>query len=548
MTVVDPFPAPANFSALTTLSRSATPFNDVAIRHPLRPRHALSSFGETPQRTAPHHPSAPTWQRARDGLPEEALLLFGDAGGGLREPQDLAFATLLNCCASLGAVRPGRELHGYLIRRTGGNARTCCSESSLVSFYAKCGFLSQARRVFDQIHERDIVAWAVMLKAYADGRHYRSEMMHLFVEMMGEVIAPNSHTLSLMLSNATPDLGEQLHAFAVKWALDSDAFVGSSLVDVYSRNGCLGLAQLLFDRIPQTDVVCYNCLISGYGRAGITDGLISLYSEMCSKGLMPNQSTFVGLLSGCAHSGLIGLSKQFHAQVIVRGFRFDEVVQVILVDMYAKCGDIESGRTAFDMSTVKQNVAIWNSLICGYGKHGRSLEALQVFDFMEPASVHPDHITFTCLLSTCSHSGLADHGRRLFCSMQECYGIPAREEHYSCMVDLFGRAGMVREAYELISRSACNLGPSVWGALLGACKLHGDSTIGEIAAQKLFELEPDCSGSFVALSNIYSAGKQWQEANAVRELMDDRNISKDTGHSWIEIGGTVHKFRAGTTA
>ncbi|KAG6520407.1 putative pentatricopeptide repeat-containing protein At3g13770, mitochondrial [Zingiber officinale] len=479
-----------------------------------------------------HRAAASTWRRPRDWLPDDAA-------------QDVPFSTLFNCCASLGAVRPGRELHGYMIRRTGGNARTCCSESSLVSFYAKCGFMTQARKVFDQMPERDIVAWAVMLKAYADGGHYRSEMMHLFVEMLSEAIVPNSHTLSLMLSNATPDLGEQLHASAVKWALDSDAFVGSSLVDFYSRNGSLGLAQLLFDRIPQTDVVCYNCLISGYGRAGITEGIVSLYSEMHSKELMPNQSTFVGLLGGCAHSGLIGLSKQFHAQAIVQGFGFDEVVQVILVDMYAKCGDIESCRIAFDMSTVKQNVAIWNSLICGYGKHGRSLEALRVFDFMESVSVHPDHITFTCLLSACSHSGFEDDGRRLFCSMQERYGVPAREEHYSCMVDLFGRAGMVREAYELISRSACKLGPSVWGALLSACKLHGDLTIGEIAAQKLFELEPECSGSYIALSNIYSAGKQWREANAVRELMDERNISKDAGHSWIEVGGMVHRFRAG---
>ncbi|XP_042467111.1 pentatricopeptide repeat-containing protein At5g04780, mitochondrial-like [Zingiber officinale] len=240
---------------------------------------------------------------------------------------------------------------------------------------------------------------------------------------------------------------------------------------------------------------------------------------------MPNQSTFVGLLSGCAHSGLIVLSKQFYAQVIVRGFGFNEVVQVMLVDMYAKYGDIESGRIAFDMSTVKQKVAIWNSLICGYGKHGRSLEALGVFDFMEFASVHPDHTTFTCLLLACSHSGWADDGRRLSCLMQKRYGVPSREEHYSCMVDLFGRAGMVKEAYELIIRSACKLGPSI--------------QLSEKLSQKLFELEPECSGSYVALCNIYSVGKQWQ-ANDVRELMDDWNISKDTSHSWIEVGGLVH--------
>ncbi|KAG6520406.1 hypothetical protein ZIOFF_017456 [Zingiber officinale] len=298
-------------------------------------------------------------------------------------------------------------------------------------------------------------------QAYADGGDYWSEMMHLFVEMLCEAITPNSDT---MLS---------LHLI---WVSSSK-----------------------------------HLQLSG---AWIAEGLISLYSEMCSKELMPNQSTFVGLLSGCAHSGLIVLSKQFYAQVIVRGFGFNEVVQVMLVDMYAKYGDIESGRIAFDMSTVKQKVAIWNSLICGYGKHGRSLEALGVFDFMEFASVHPDHTTFTCLLLACSHSGWADDGRRLSCLMQKRYGVPSREEHYSCMVDLFGRAGMIQ--------------------------------LSEKLSQKLFELEPECSGSYVALCNIYSVGKQWQ-ANDVRELMDDWNISKDTSHSWIEVGGLVHnRFRAGS--
>ncbi|KAG6517287.1 hypothetical protein ZIOFF_020672 [Zingiber officinale] len=279
---------------------------------------------------------------------------------------------------------------------------------------------------------------------------------------------------------------------------------------------------------------------------------------MCSKELMPNQSTFVGLLSGCAHSGLIVLSKQFHAQVIVRGFGFDEVVQVILVDMYAKCGDIESGRTVFDMSMVKRNVTIWNSLICGYGKHGRSLEALGV----------PDHTTFTCLLLACRHSGLADDGRRLSCSMRKRYGVPSREEHYSCMVDLFRRAGIVKEAYELIIRSACKLGPSVWGALLGAsCSYSGLADDG----RRLFCSMQECYGvpsreeHYSCMVDLFrragmvkeayeliirsacklgpsacgvllGAWKQWQ-TNDVRELMDDWNISKDTGHSWIEVGG-----------
>ncbi|WOL03805.1 pentatricopeptide repeat-containing protein DOT4, chloroplastic-like [Canna indica] len=537
--------AVAHFPAIPTLPSAhyedVTPhLRGAAPRRCPRFCTAVSAFNETSDRA-----NALIRRHARDGRPREALSLFRDAvAGGSHEPDHLLIATVLNCCASLGAIRSGRELHGYMVRRTGQKALTCSSGCSLVAFYAKRGFLSSAREVFDQMSDRDIVAWTVMLKAYADKEGYKSETMHLFVEMLHDNVTPNCYTLSIMLSNATLELGEQLHACIVKWSLDSDAFVGSSLVDVYAKSGNLGLAQLVFDRIPLKDVVCYNCLISGYGRTGIIENLVSLYVEMYAVELVPNQSTFVGLLSGCAYSGCICLSKQFHAQVIVRGFFFYEVVQGAIIDMYAKCGDIEAARAAFDTATCKQNVAIWNSIICGYGKHGHTEEALKVFNLMESSSVYPDYITFICLLSACGHTGLVDEGLRLFCLMQH-YSIPATEEHYSCMVDLFGRAGMVREAYELISKSRCKFGPSLWGALLCASRVHGDASIGEIAAERLFELEPECSGSYVALANIYAAEGQWGKANAIRELMNNKNIQKETGYSTIEVGGTVHKFRAG---
>ncbi|CAD5193408.1 unnamed protein product [Musa acuminata subsp. malaccensis] len=519
---------------------------DTAPQRRPRDPSVVLAFDEKPERAAPDPDAALIRQRGREGRPLEALALFRESiSSGLHEPDDLSVATVLNCCASLGAIRSGREVHGVMIRRTQQKTHACSSETSLVSFYAKCGILSQAREVFDQMTERDVVAWTVMLKAYADREGYEMEMMHLFADMLHQGMTPNCHTLSVVLGSAPLELGEQLHAWIVKLSFDSDAFIGSSLVDVYARNGNLGLAQLVFDRIQLKDVVCYNCLILGYGRTGVIEGLVSLFVEMCLVELAPNQSTFVGLLSGCAFSGFISLSKQFHAQAIVRGFDLDEVIQGIIVDMYAKCGNIEAAHAAFNGATIKQNVAIWNSMICGYGKHGNTEEALRTFNFMVSALIQPDHITFICLLSACSHSGLVDEGWRLFCLMHDFYGIPAREEHYSCMVDLFGRTGRLNDAYELISRSMFKFTPSLWGALLSACRVHGNTNMGEVAARKLFELEPECSGSYVALANIYAAGGQWEEANAVREIMDDRNIRKDTGCSWIEVGGLVHKFRAG---
>ncbi|XP_008804799.1 pentatricopeptide repeat-containing protein At3g12770-like [Phoenix dactylifera] len=484
-------------------------------------------------------------RRARDGRPGEALALFREMVVEHRhKPDDLSITVVLGCCALLGAVGSGKEVHGFMVRDSGDKVRDASSESSLVRFYAKCGLLSRAREVFDRMPERDVVSWTIMLLAYADREECQREMMDLFVEMLCGGVLPNGYTFTVVLSRATLEQGEQLHAHIVKRSWDSDAFVGSSLVDLYAENGNLGGAQLVFDRIEHKDVVCYNSLISGYGRVGFVGGLFSLFEEMLLVGLVPNQSSFVALLSGCTNSGFMSPSKQFHAQVIVRGLESDQMIQGVIVDLYAKCGDLELARVAFDRIGVTKNVVVWNSMIDGYAKHGRTEEALQVFSLMELASVHPDYITFICLLSACSHSGFVDEGWRLFCLMREVYGIPAQNEHYCCMVDLLGRAGMVCEAYEFILRSKCGFLASVWGALLSSCRFLKNARIGEIAARRLFELEPKCSGSYVALASIYSAIGQWGVAAAVRELMDVRGIKKDPGYSWIEVDGVVHKFRA----
>ncbi|KAJ4750508.1 Pentatricopeptide repeat-containing protein [Rhynchospora pubera] len=148
-------------------------------------------------------------------------------------------------------------------------------------------------------------------------------------------------------------------------------------------------------------------------------------------------------------------------------------------------------------------------------------------------------------LPACSHTGWVREGLNLFNAMQSVYNLCPRNEHYCCMVDLLGRAGMVQEAYQFICTHKCEYRPSVWGSLLSACRAWGDTDMGEIASRKLFELEPDNSGSYVAMASIYAANGRWGECDGVRESMDGQNIRKDTGYSWIEVDGKVCKFRAG---
>ncbi|KAK8952539.1 Pentatricopeptide repeat-containing protein [Platanthera zijinensis] len=484
---------------------------------------------------------------SRQDEPIEALGLFRELAGGSRQkPSALPLCAVLRCCVSLQATKSGREVHGFVVRNGGEEAAAYRTLSALACFYANCGLRSTARKVFDRMPMRDVVSWTIILMAYANGHDLQGEVMSLFLDMLWDGVLPNRHSLTVIMRCASLTEGKQLQAYITKRGWNSDAFIGSSLTDMYARNRDLDGAKLIFDRIKHKDVVCYNSLLLGYSKNGLSQNLLSVFDEMSLAGLLPNQSTMVGLLNGCASVGLLGLARQFHAHTLARGFGSDEVLQAIVVDMYAKCGDLESARVAFHQMGAVKNIAGWNSMVCGFGKHGHAAEAFEVFDSMQRASFSPDHITFTCLLSACSHSGaMVDEGWKLFNLMGEFYGVPPRKEHYSCMVDLLGRAGRVREAYEFITRS--NVGPvaSVWGALLAACRVWGDAEIGEIAARKLFAIEPEGSGSYVGLAGIFSANERWDEAAAVRRLMDCSGVKKDSGCSLVDVGGGLRKFRAG---
>ncbi|XP_020593229.1 pentatricopeptide repeat-containing protein DOT4, chloroplastic-like [Phalaenopsis equestris] len=427
---------------------------------------------------------------SRQGEALQALDLFRDlAGGSLLKPAAVPLAAALRCCTTLQAVNCGREVHGFLVRNGGEKGATCRTESALVCLYVKCELMSLARKVFDRMPMKDVVSWTIILMGYANGKGLKDEVMCLFLEMLLDGIMPNRHTITVIMGCASFLEGKQLQAYIAKNGWDYDAFTGSSLIDMYAKNGDLVGARLVFDRIEHKDVVCYNSLILGYGRSRHIQSLISIFIEMCLVGLVPNHSSMVGLLNSCALLGLMSLSRQFHAHAVVRGYGSDKVLQGIIIDMYAKCGDLESARAAFDRMGDAKSIAGWNSMICGYGKHGHAMEAFELFDSMQQASFPPQHITFTCLLSACSHS--------------------------------------------------------VWGSLLAACKVWEDADIGEIAARKLFEIEPESSGSYVVLANMFAADERWDDAALVRRLMDGNGIKKDPGSSLISVRGDLRKFRTG---
>lgn len=250
---------------------------------------------------------------------------------------------------------------------------------------------------------------------------------------------------------------------------------------------------------------------------------------------------FGTVLRACAGLAALRHGKEVHCQYLRKGGWRDVIVESALVDLYSKCGSVDYAQRIFVQMQVR-NMITWNSMICGFAQNGRGGEALRIFSQMVREGNKPDYITFIGVLFACSHTGLVDQGRRYFRSMTEDYEIKAGIEHYNCMVDLLGRAGLIEEAEDLLENADCRDDSTLWASLLGACTTSTDSATAEHIAKKMMELDPDYHLSYVLLANVYKTVGRWDDALKIMRLMNDRGVKKMPGKSWIEANGNLCSY------
>ncbi|XP_077229968.1 tetratricopeptide repeat (TPR)-like superfamily protein [Tasmannia lanceolata] len=338
--------------------------------------------------------------------------------------------------------------------------------------------------------------------------------------------------------------GRRIHSHMIISGFVPDQYLMTKLLILYAKNKDLETAHQLFDEMSERNLVSWNAMISGYVQKGLEEVGLNLYYQMRKAGLKPDQFTFASIFRACAGLATLEKGKQVHGVMIKSHIKCNVVVSSALVDMYFKCSSPNDGRRVFDKSS-ERNVVMWTALISGYGQHGRVEEVLVLFNKMINEGLRPNYVTFVAVLSACSHGGLISEGWRYFSLMEREYKIRARGEHCAAMVDLLGRAGRLDEAYEFVQRLPCKEHSVIWGALLGACRIHGDIELVKIAAKRFFELETENAGKYVVLSNTYAAFGLWENVTEVRERMRIWGVRKEPGCSWIEIGREVHTFLIG---
>lgn len=465
-------------------------------------------------------------------------------------PNDFTFPCAFKASASLRFPITGKQLHALAVKcgQIGDEFVGC----SAFDMYCKTDLKEDARKIFDEMPERNIATWnAHISNAVNDGRSKDAVVALLELRRTGR--EPNSITFCAFL-NACADglyleLGRQLHGFVIRSGYDADVSVCNGLIDFYGKCKEVKFSEMVFDGIEMRNDVSWCSLLAVYVQNHEEEKACMIFSKTRKEGVVPTDFMMSSALSACAGMAALELGRSVHAVAVKACIEWNIFVGSALVDMYGKCGSIEDSQQAFGEMPEK-NLVCWNAIIGGYAHQGQVDMALALLEEIGSgiSGLVPNYVTFVCILSACSRAGAVEQGMEIFESMQVRYGIEPGAEHYACVVDMLGRAGMVESAYNFIMKMPMQPTISVWGALLNACKVYSKPELGTIAAENLFKLDPKDSGNHVLLSNMFAAAGRWEEANLVRVEMKDVGIKKGAGCSWIAVKNKIHVFQAKDTS
>lgn len=463
---------------------------------------------------------------AKNGPYEEAIALYYKMLRAGLQPNKFTFPFVLKACAVLNAMEEGIIIHNH-IRSLRFEANVHVG-ASLIDMYGKCGNTEDARYVFDKMPQRNLVAWTAMIAGYAqNGKPI--EALWIFKEMglvgmrpdsvaIGSAVLACVHLKALMT-------GKLIHGYILKCGYEFYIYVATGIIDMYAKCGSVQFARQVFDKMPQRNAVSWNAMISGYAQNGHAKEALALFKKMRLGSFKPDSVTMLCVLPECAHLGYLHSGEQIHCDIVKRGFESDVFVGNSLIDMYSRCGRLDTGRRVFD-SMSRRVVVSWNAMITGYAINGFAEDAITLFSQMQESRVKPNHITFVSLLSACSHAGLADKAWQYFESMKKKYQIIPQVEHYACMVDLLGRTGHLVEAQDFIRKMPLEPTASIWGTLFHACRVHNNVEIGRQVAERLFELEPENGQCSVLLSNVYNRTGRWDDLKNVTMMRKDEIYRK----------------------
>ncbi|KAK1384978.1 putative Tetratricopeptide repeat-like superfamily protein [Heracleum sosnowskyi] len=480
----------------------------------------------------------------------EAMCLFKRMRIEGFRPDSVSVVAVLPACSRLECGRSkalGMTLHGCAI--SCGFEDDLFVSNALIDMYCKCGDTLKGQSVFCNMVHKDAVSWGTLIAGYSQNCECQKSV-DLYMEMTMSGLRTNAVTVASVLPGfgklGLLKQGKEMHNYILKQGFEDDNVVGSALIDMYSNCGSSREAEHVFEFTSHRDIMLWNSMIAGHSGNDQNDSAFRVFRGIWDCKLKPNSITLMSILPVCTKLGALKQGKEIHGHAIRSSLLNVTSVGNSLIDMYCKCGFLQLGVNLFNCM-MEKNAVTYNTIISSHGIHGCAENAFSFFHQMKAARVKPTKLTFIALLSACSHAGLVDRGWSLFNSMVNHYGMQPDMEHYSCMVDLLGRAGQIEEACNFISRMPIKPENDIWLGLLGACRLHNKLQLAKEVGDHILQTGSTDSGCHILMSNLYASAERWEDASKVRIMLKENGLTKKPGHSWIQVDRQIHVFKARQT-
>ncbi|KAL1209983.1 Pentatricopeptide repeat-containing protein [Cardamine amara subsp. amara] len=525
---------------------SVTPDNFLASRlinfytRENRFRQALHVFDEITVRNAFSYNALLIAYTSRE-MYLDAFSLFSSWVGssyhssGTARPDSISISCVLKALSGyddfwLGSL--ARQVHGFVL--TGGFDSDVFVGNGLITYYTKCDTIESARKVFDEMSERDVVSWNSMISGYSQNGSYE-DCKELYKAMLGySDLKPNEVTVISVLQacGQSSDLlfGMEVHKKVLENHIQMGLSLCNAVIGFYAKCGSLDYARALFDEMSEKDSVTYGAIISGYMAHGLVKEAMALFSEMENIGLSTWNAVISGLMQNNNHEEVINSFRE----MIRCGSRPNSVTLSSLLASLTYSSNLKAGfllgaQRVFD-NCKDRSLIVWTAIITAYAVHGDSDSACSLFDQMQCLGIKPDNVTLTAVLSAFAHSGVSDKAQHIFDSMVTKYDIEPGVEHYACMVSVLSRAGKLLDAMEFISKMPIEPIAKVWGALLNGASVLGDVEIARFACDHLFEMEPENTGNYTIMANLYTQAGRWEEAEIVRDKIEKNRTEENPWH------------------
>ncbi|KAL3517620.1 hypothetical protein ACH5RR_020209 [Cinchona calisaya] len=479
----------------------------------------------------------------QNGLYDEALYFFSEMKTLGQKPDQISLVSMLAASGRSGNLLAGMQLHAFSLK----NRMDCdlLVGNTLMDMYAKCGRTDYMQFVFYRMPYKDSVTWTTAISGYAQN-NFPTKALNTFREIFVENMEVDLLMIGSILLACSDlkcsSLVKEIHGYVIRTGLH-DLVTENTLVKVYGDCRNITYACNVFKLIRVKNVVSFTSMMSSYVDNGLANEALDLVPRMQENEIELDFVAILSILSAAADLSALRKGKEMHGFLLRNGFLVEGPIASCLVDMYSCSGILDDSYKVFNC-TLNKDLPVWTSMISAYGMHGFGKAAVDLFRRMESENLIPDHVAFLSVLYACSHSALVEEGKRVFDSMQHEYKLDPWPEHYTCMVDMLGRANYLEEAFRFVTTMKMEPIAAVWCALLGACRVHSNEKIGEIAASKLLELDPDNPGNYVLVSNVYAARDRWEDVEEVRSTMKGKGLKKDPACSWIEVGNKFHVFIA----